>query len=161
MAYTLEDQFRRDIDWFFKDTLGRIFHVASAGGILPKEVAENDRRNSGLNKIFRTLSPNFEVILNPSLREIIGYQDESDRSLSLYTQDFNFYAERGIFSYDKSILGAFEDTFYHLVAKPRNGFLNINELTNSNLINRIPLIEGRIDIEAINSFDFIDYFNFE
>ncbi len=126
MAYSEEEQHRRDIDWFFTDQSGRIFHIASGGGILPKRIQEDDN-NRLISGVLRLISAEFKTEINQNVINIIGYQDQSPERRDLYFESFINFAKLGLFSFDNSILGNFENQKYHLVAKPTNGFLNYND----------------------------------
>lgn len=121
MAYSIIEQYSRDIDYFFKDT-EKLIHVASAGGRLPPIIVENDY----LNELIAEQRNNFlelnDIEINPNLNEIINFNTDDDRNN--YLEDFIFMAKCGFYSYDKTILGDFENNHYHLVAWPKNKSLN-------------------------------------
>jgi hypothetical protein len=153
MAYSEEEQHRRDIDWFFTDSSNRIFHVASGGGILPKRIQENDQINRELGRFFRNLPFIFNAELNQNVFSIIGYQNETELNRNLYSEDFLSFAKKGIFSLDNSKIGDFENKFYHFVAKPSRGFLNYMELNRSF---EIPKLNTTIDVQELGKFNLID-----
>lgn len=101
-----------DIDWFFTNT-NVIGFVASGGGELLGSVVENWEESRLLASFFKELPAKTDIIINRGLDKIInGKADER------YLADFITMAQRGIFAYDKTILGNFSDLNYHLVASP-------------------------------------------
>jgi hypothetical protein len=162
MAYTINQQYALDIDWYFLDWLGNIIHITSAGGRLPNYIAERDKDNESLNAYFRGLRMNFEVTRNPLLEEFVeleelGIEEDGKLPLERYEEDFISMAKRGLYSYDKTILGNFDDTQYHLVAKPS---------TNPKLLDLLPInirlllyqpnnrrVSGEFNIIDIGLFD--------
>lgn len=155
MAYSETEQHNKDIDWFFTDQTNRIFHVASAGGQLPGLISENDRNNKEISRVVDRLEPRFDVAINDGVFNIIGYQNEGDYARSLYLESFIFYAKRGIYSCDKSVLNSFESTNYHLVASPASGFLTSTQLGRAL---KLPLINKEIDVTKPDTFDLFHYF---
>ena len=115
MAYSIIEQSSLDLDIFFKDE-DKIIHLASAGGILPKQLLNSDVYNNRLlNTILTDYSFEFQYELNPNLVEILAInQDE----LENYTKTFIEMAKKGFYSYDKTVLGDFTDQTFHLVARP-------------------------------------------
>lgn len=148
MAYTIEDQLTRDIDWFVLDTNDKPIHVASAGGRIPDYIIKNDRLNKIILKNIRQTLEQQKIIINPNLDEIVNFESESMRFL--YLRDFIFMAARGFYSYDKTVLGNFENTMYHLVAWPENQVV-IDFKTHS----LIP----KLDIEFPVAFDSFNLIN--
>ena len=106
MAYTDIDLQTFDLDIFFTDN-NKLIHVASAGGYLPKTLAKTDIYNQFVIEKMSTESNEFEIEINPNLKNI---------DISSFTA----LASNGFYSYDKSHLGNFEDMTFHLVAKPKN-----------------------------------------
>ncbi|MCZ8285894.1 MAG: hypothetical protein O9353_10620 [Bacteroidia bacterium] len=155
MPYSELDQHNKDIDWFFTDQTNRIFHVASAGGQLPGLISENDRNNKQISRVIDRQEPEFDITINDGLFDIIGYQNEGDYVRYLYLESFIFYAKRGIYSCDKSVLNSFESTNYHLVASPASGYLTSTQLGS---VLKLPRINKEIDITKSNTFDLFDYF---
>lgn len=154
MPYSEEEQQRRDIDWFFTDQSGRIFHIASGGGILPKRIQENDN-NRQISGLLRFISAEFKTEINQNVINIIGYQDQSPVRRDLYFESFINFAKLGLFSFDNSILGNFENQKYHLVAMPVKGFLHYNEFVRFTGV-ELPVVKTEIKIDDFNSFDLID-----
>lgn len=118
MAYTIEEQYGRDIDWYFKDANDNMFHVASAGGRLPDIIVENDFLNNSLHSQIQSLPLDFDYQINPNLDEIKNFETSELRQF--YLEDFIEMAQKGFVSIDKTILGNFDNTIYHLVAWPIN-----------------------------------------
>ncbi len=102
-----------DIDWFFVNKK-KIGFVASAGGRLPKSVADSRENIELLSSYFRALPVISEVELNEKLKAILPHH-EIDES---YLSDFVLMAEKGLYTFDKTLVGNFSDNNYHLVAKP-------------------------------------------
>lgn len=109
--YTEIEQQTLDIDWFFTDD-NEIAFVASAGGKLPKAIAELGDENGLLSSYFRNLPNISEVVINPQLEDILQNVDEK------YLSDFINMSKKGLYSFDKTVLNDFSDYSYHLVAKP-------------------------------------------
>lgn len=116
MAYSELYQMQNDIDWFFKDNLGRFYHVASAGGLIPKTISENDTFNDNFNRLVRSLPDRFDYEVNEILDQIVNFGQGLNRDF--YLDDFISMAKKGFYSFDKNKLGDFENTNYHLVVKP-------------------------------------------
>ena len=114
MAYSIEQQHSRDIDWYFKDGNGNLIHVASAGGRLPKIIEENDELMDIIHSQILDLPTQFEESINPNLGQFVSFN--SNEARELYLEDFVNMARKGIISIDKTKLGNFEDTTYHIVA---------------------------------------------
>ncbi len=155
MAYSQEEQHNKDIDWFFTNLTDRIFHVASAGGQLPELISENGLRNKEIGSGIDRLEPRFNITINDGVFNIIGYQNEVGRARDLYLESFIFYAKRGIYSCDKSILSSFENKHYHLVASPASRYLTSTQFSRGL---KLPRIDKEIDITKSDTFDLFDYF---
>jgi hypothetical protein len=119
--FTITEQQTLDIDWFFTNDEDIAF-VASGGGKLPESVAKSSANNKLLTSFFRSLPAKSDVIINPKLNQII-----TNPITERYLADFIFMAEKGLFSFDKTVLNGFLGSQYHLVAKPVNP-LKINQL---------------------------------
>ena len=154
MAYTIEQQYSRDIDWYFKDGNNNLIHVASAGGRLPKIIEENDNLIDSLHSQILELPNQFEVTINPILGQLVLF--ETDEARELYLTDFTEMAKRGLISVDKSKLGSFEDTFYHIVAFPKNT-TPIDKF--SNITDNFVSSKKPIEISDSKSFNLFDYFD--
>lgn len=116
MAYSEIEQLTLDINWYFVDYYNRICIAASAGGLLPKPITENDEGNEQFHKIVSDLPLRFEVARNENtLNQIQGIESQG---LEVYFQDFDKLASRGLYVYDKLKLDNPEDGFYVLVAYP-------------------------------------------
>jgi hypothetical protein len=103
-----------DIDWFFTNG-NHIGFVASGGGKLPRSVALSSENNGLLTDFFRNLPERSGVEIAPGLNKIIS-PPVDERYLSSFVE----MAEKGLFSFDKTLPGRFSDTAYHLVASPLN-----------------------------------------
>jgi hypothetical protein len=150
MAYSIIEQQTRDIDVFLKDN-NKLIHIASAGGRLPQFLAENDITNELIINQRNTFSENYEVEINQNLNQILNLETQND--LENYLADFIFMAKCGFYSYDKSKLGDFEDTNFHLVAWPGR---KINENKNPLIFEKIISINSIIPTD-LNSFDLSEY----
>ena len=115
MAYSLIEQETRDLDIFFKDN-SKLIHIASAGGQIPNQLAENDKQNEEFASEILNFEQTFDVEVNENLVEFVNIPDNG---LERYLRDFVLMASRGFYSYDKTKLGNFEDQFFHLVARPK------------------------------------------
>lgn len=121
-----------DIDWFFTDSKNVGF-VASAGGKLPKSVSKSKDTIQLLASYFRDLPPITDVLVNPKLKEIMINREVNENYLS----DFIFMAEKGLYSFDKTLLNDLNDDRYHLVVSPVVA-LNISDLPSeiSNIVSQ-------------------------
>lgn len=126
MPYTIEQQFSRDIDWYFKDSNNNMVHVASAGGRLPKIIEQNDELIDRIHAqvvdspdLSINLFSSFEVEINPNLSDIVSLGIE-ENAREFYLESFIEMAKKGFISIDKTKLNDFEDTNYHIVAYPKN-----------------------------------------
>jgi hypothetical protein len=150
MAYSIEEQNSRDLDWYFVDGNKRLIHVATGGGKLPKIIEENDELNENLHSQILQLPIRYDIEINPLLSEFVNFENNELREL--YLTDFNEMAGRGIISLDKSNLGIFEDGIYHIVAYPKGSITNIkidldfNEIISNEVI---------IDTKNNQSFDLL------
>lgn len=153
MAYTIEQQFSRDIDWYFLDGNKTPIHVAGGGGQMPVLISENDELNNELHFEVLSLPEEYEVVINPILNQIILFENELARAL--YIEDFVGMARRYFVSIDKSILGDFENSLYHVVGYPI-------ELVKSDVIikltSRFIVSQKVIQFDSTSSFDLLDSF---
>lgn len=119
MEYTEEMQCSIDIDWFAIDSEGVIVHFASGGGKLPESVALHKEDTEMVSKFFRSLREvDSEVNISPKLPTYISFSSREEESR--YLQDFCSMSKRGMFSFDKSSPGDFENINYHLVSYPKD-----------------------------------------
>ncbi|QKJ32154.1 hypothetical protein HQ865_21100 [Mucilaginibacter mali] len=116
------EQETSDFDWFFTNGIN-VGCVSSGGGRLPLTISRSWENFEFMADFFRDLPPNSDFIINPQLKEIRRNLKITDR----YFSSFIYLAERGIFTYDKTILNNFEDTNYHLVTAPVQPIM-LNEL---------------------------------
>lgn len=104
------EQETSDIDWFFTDGQN-IGFVASGGGKLPSSVScRSIEEIEQLADYFKDLPEVTEasVILN----------SKGSKNNTEYLSCFIEMAAKGLFSFDKSVLGDFSDTNYQLITKP-------------------------------------------
>ena len=103
-----------DIDWFFTDG-NEIAFVASGGGRLPFYVSNKSMEEiESIAEHFKDLPIISEVVINPDIDKFITRGTNKREYLSYFVE----IAEKGLFSFDKSISNSFSDLNYHLVAKP-------------------------------------------
>lgn len=109
MITELEQQ-TSDIDWFFTNG-EHIAFVASGGGKLPLSVSTNVETSflAAYCRLLNSISP---IVINPNLNQIVPDFDER------YLVDFKDMAQKGFFSFDKTVLSNFSELNYHLVASP-------------------------------------------
>ena len=154
MEYTIEDQFSIDIDWFFIDQQGNVGHVASGGGQFPVSISKSKEMCELLQSFFERydlVSLN-KFSINSELKKIVGFNNSYEETK--YLKDFILMAQKGLYSFDKTILGNFIDDNYHLVAKPLNP-LNIKMLPDDiSIILRRTVIDS--DLSILNSLKISD-----
>jgi hypothetical protein len=110
--YSDFDQETRDIDWFL--TNGQeIAFMASAGGCLPTSVSKSAQNNEVLQAYFEDLPYTTEFVINPDLKNIINSAVDD-----WYLSSFINMAMKGLYAFDRTNPGVFNDLNYHLVAKP-------------------------------------------
>ena len=131
MAYSITEQYTRDIDWFILDNEKHV-HVASAGGTLPNIIIERDTLNEANIRIAYDLPEIFDIEINPNLMEFL---DINDNSLPDYLTSFISMAKKGFYSYDKTFISNRNDNKYHLVAKPSGMSPNNSESPNLQSLN--------------------------
>ncbi|MBG8552635.1 hypothetical protein [Hymenobacter guriensis] len=97
------DQEDADIDWFATDEAGHVLHVASGGGVLPESVASSQEDLLLLHQYFLTLPERGDAVaVEPGL--------QGNSSVR--------YAQRGLFSFNKTQLHERADARYYVVARP-------------------------------------------
>jgi len=142
MAYSEIEQISSDLDVFFTDGV-KLIHFASGGGRLPERLIDSDVYNENTLSYIIGMNafeyPDVEIEINPNLQEILNLELEEINS---YLGDFIQFAKRGLYTYDKTKLGEFDDFTFHLVARPKN--IRIKEFYSLSLINA--------NIELPNSF---------
>jgi len=114
MAYSELEQESTDLDIYFEDE-NKFVHLASGGGRLPTQIADLDTANENFIRQLNDENSIFDFEINPNLKNLL---ELDDNGLELYLNDFVRNAKRGFHSYDKTNLGMFEDSTFHLVAKP-------------------------------------------
>jgi hypothetical protein len=126
MRYTEDMQEAFDVDWFATDKYGNVAHFTSAGGKLPDSVCASKEDNERLLSFFKSLPAiNNEIVLNGEIgrSEELMMQKDVERRFG----DFIFMSQRGLYSFDKKVLGRFGDTDFLVVSKPLLP-LNVNSL---------------------------------
>lgn len=108
--YSEIEQQTLDIDWFFTNGEDIVF-VASGGGKLPQSVVEAGGHTL-LVEFFNSLPDITGGIISDSLEEFV-----SD-STKEYWEAFLPMVRKGLWAYDKTLLNSYQDTRYHLVARP-------------------------------------------
>lgn len=128
MKIRKQEQETIDIDWFCVDQKGKIIHFASGGGELPKCVSKDKFATFRLAEFFRLFAiKTSNVKLNDKLSNFVG-TEMNVQQLERYSADFIGMAKKGIYSFDKSNPGNFENKKYHLVAFPNEKYLTIDDL---------------------------------
>lgn len=113
---TAIEQETSDIDWFFTNG-EEIGFVASGGGKLPDSVSKKSIEEIVLlATYFRDLPQKSRVNIDPNSKKLIT----PGTNKTDYLSHFMEMAEKGLFSFDKTVSNRFSDTDYHLVAKPLN-----------------------------------------
>jgi len=113
---TETEQETLDLDWFFTD--GKyIGFMASGGGKLPNSVAQSKEDHQALVNYFRNLPEASDVLVNPELNRLLMKRFGSGADKK-YLEDYILMTKKGLYSYDKTVLGNFSEPHYHLVASP-------------------------------------------
>jgi hypothetical protein len=107
------EQSYSDFNWFFTDNKN-IGAVASAGGRLPESVRRSKTNLQLLTSYFEELPFISDAIVNPKLKEYMSQREFDEIDLT----NFIFWAERGLYSFDKTLPGTFSDNRYHLIVGP-------------------------------------------
>jgi hypothetical protein len=144
------DQEVYDFDWFAVDTGGYLVHFASGGGNLPNTVAASREDLEELHEYFLALPIiSASVHINLNLAQTV----KNIPDMHWYTESSIEYAQRGIFSFNKTDLThPRTNNYYHLVAYPENA-LSLTELpaTIATLVSRTILpfsVRGAFEIDA-------------
>lgn len=138
-----------DLDLFFRNDFF-LMHFATAGLHISDSNFFNNNHNDTRYFLKNLSLPPFKFELNPNLQEILSIKSETDRefNVELYTADFIRYAQKGLFSYDRTFIENSSDIHFHLVAYP---ILNCNY--NYFLYHIFGTgIEYEYDYDSINSF---------
>lgn len=157
MAYSIEDQYNLDLNWYFIDHYYHPCHVASGGGLLPKIMIENDRNNNNLNRAVLEIQGNYEIERNPKAVGII--QQQGVQNIEGYFRDFETMARRGFFSFDKYDLTDPEDKRYFLVAYPKYVDYQDSYPIEDKFIKKIPRLRGTVHPWYYNPINLIKYFD--
>ncbi len=124
--YTQEMQSYMDIDWFAVDINGIIVNFASGGGQLPKSIASSKELTEKVFSYFDNLSYKEQnIFINDDLSQMKEFSSEEVRLK--YLQSYVSMSKKGVYSFDKTILGNFDDEQYHLVCFPE-ACLKLDEL---------------------------------
>ncbi|RWW99609.1 hypothetical protein [Flavobacterium cerinum] len=148
MAYSEIEQSTLDLDIFFTDNK-KLIHLASGGGILPDNLIETDAYNDDILKLIPSLNTEFEIEINPNLSEILNL---IENGLENYLAGFIEIAKKGFYTYDRSNIGQFNDTTFHLVAKPKTD-LNLNEFIEENEIFKTLKVARKHIPQTFDKFD--------
>ena len=148
MAYSEIEQLTIDLDLYLNDK-SKTIHIASGGGRIPDRLAEFDSPIEEFKEIMKTMEEQYDIVINPNLQNLLNL--ETTEALESYLSDFKKKAKQGLYSYDKTKLGANDDFTFHLVAKPKNKL----RLSNSSnlLMTNIELPE---DFQTFNLKDYIE-----
>lgn len=148
MAYSEIEQSTLDLDIFFSDN-NKLIHLASGGGILPDKLTETEKYNDYISRLMPSLSTEFEIEINPNLPEILNL---IENGLENYLSSFVEIAKKGFYTYDRSNIGQFHDTTFHLVAKPKTD-LNLNEFIKEDEIFKSLKVSRERIPETFDKFD--------
>lgn len=117
MKYSNNYMYSKDIDWFFSIN-NQFIHVASAGGLLPKQINDRDKLRGIQKKVFELpyiYSPN-EISLNETfLFERFNNREGIDNYLISFVE----MAMKGFISMDRTNLENLDDNRYHIVCMPK------------------------------------------
>lgn len=158
------EQYFLDINWYFADSYNRLCVVASAGGLLPKFLFEQENQNDDFHNIVNDLPERFNSERNNNILEFI---DIDENNLNRYFQDFDSLAKKGFHVYDKIKLSDYHDPNYLLVAYPiynsdTDSFpINPNDLelipkTKQALISRTNISFSQNNFKAIDLVSILD-----
>lgn len=114
-----------DVDWYLLLNDGKIAHFASSGGKIPKLALTHYSEIVILDEFIKRMPASTKVTVNPNLDKIVNLVSKTDRIN--YLKSFTTFSERGLLSFDRSVLDNIADTKYHLVSSPEV-FLSIENL---------------------------------
>lgn len=109
-----------DIDWFCVVN-GIYIHVASAGGMLPIQINDDER--------LRLIQHQVEMLPDIYTNEEINYNDQAianvvgengEKGRNQYIQSFTAMARKGFAAFDRTNIADPNDNRYHLVCWPQN-----------------------------------------
>ena len=115
-----------DIDWFAVDKMGNIAHFASGGGKLPNSIGTRKKENQMLASIFIDM-PKVSAVTTSKIVVQQKLYGKTEKEQQRYLATFAKMSEKGLVSYDKRILGDFDDTEYLQVTIPKM-ILNVSSL---------------------------------
>ena len=159
MPYSKSFISTHDIDWFIIIN-GRLLHIASAGGPIP-DLLVNDLAFSAFHIASLPVINRFDEVntLNQTfLSNRLGINTIDQANDYFYT--FKLMAQKGIYSFDRTIVHDIEDVNYHLVAWPKNekGCFSVNdEMIRASHIKSIK--SDRIRFDNPNDLKDIDLFS--
>lgn len=136
-----------DLDLFLNNYI-ILSHFATAGLHISDNSFFNSFHNDFRHFLKNLTIPPFKFELNPNLSEILSIKRELDRefNIDLYTSDFIKYAQKGLFSFDRTFIEDSSDIHFHLVAYP---ILNSNY---NDLMNQIYGFNFYFDIDLCNRY---------
>lgn len=120
MKYSNKYYESHDIDWFCVVN-GVYIHVASAGGIIPNVVNDDER--------LRAIQHQVAVLPYICDEDVIAYNEQAIANIvnmnnakakSQYLASFKEMARKGFVSIDKTNIDDRTDNHYHIVCRPRN-----------------------------------------
>lgn len=144
MEFTEEMQSYLDIDWFAVDEKGNILHVASMQGKLPDSVDISVEDNSLLCTYIGALDAKFSHYDFDRAGEIMKRE-------GLRMDNFVFYAQRGIFSFDKSDVNNPSDPIYDRIAIPKKPLMYEDLLPEIQKLISRTVFKG--DVSKVSSFN--------
>ncbi len=157
MAYSLTDQYTLDVNWYFADRFNRLCVAASAGGVLPVIIAENDERNEQFHSLILDLPDRYKIVRNENILNWI--EGVNQEGINAYFEDFESLAAKGFHVFDKVNLMESEDPNYILVAYPIYDPKKDAYPISRKSLSLIPRTAEAIDKRFFNPFDLIAYFN--
>ncbi len=122
MEYTDDYIYSKDIDWFCIVN-GYFVHVASAGGMIPPEINDDEKLKSLQKKVFD--APEFltdeEIVINHRFLEH-KFSNLPDKKIAIenYLSSFKVFAKKGFISLDRTDIANQESNIYHIVCMPKN-----------------------------------------
>ena len=107
-----------DVDWFSLVN-GVYIHVASAGGVIPDFVNDDEQLRIVQHQVemLPFIYGEDEIEFNDvAIQNVLG--DNNSRARLSYIESFKVMAQKGFFSYDRTNIGEPLDNRYHLVCRP-------------------------------------------
>lgn len=118
MKYSNNYMYSKDIDWFFSIN-NQFIHVASAGGLLPKQINDRDELRNIQKKVFELpyIHNQEEIELNQPF--LIKRFNNNINGINNYLTSFVEMAMKGFISMDRTNLENLNDNRYHIVCMPK------------------------------------------